>query len=49
VTLKGVVDRSLRDTASLWPDVRIGFALVNEAAEILHNPRRRRSPSVRRA
>ena len=43
------MDRGLRDTAPLWPDVRIGFALVNEAAEILRNPRRRRSPSVRRA
>lgn len=43
------MDRALRDTASLWPEVQIGFALVNEAAEILRNHRRRRSPSVRRA
>lgn len=43
------MDRGLRDTAPLWPDVQIGFALMNEAAEILRNPRRRRSASVRRA
>ena len=43
------MDRGLRDTASLWPEVQIGFALVNEAAEILRNPRRRRSAPVRSA
>ena len=43
------MDRGLRDTVSLWPEVQIGFALMNEAAEILRNPRRRRSASVRRA
>ena len=43
------MERGLRDTASLWPEVRIGFAWVNEAAEILRNPRRRRGATVRRA
>jgi hypothetical protein len=47
--LKDLVDRGLRETAPLWPDVRIGFALVNEAAEILRNPRPRRGATVRRA
>jgi hypothetical protein len=47
-TLKDLVDRGLADTASLWPDVQTGFALVNQAAEILRNPRRRRGATVRR-
>lgn len=48
-TLKDLVDRGLGDTASLWPDVQSGFALVNQAAEVLRNPRRRRGATVRRA
>ncbi|MBF8301106.1 MAG: transposase [Acidobacteria bacterium] len=47
-TLKELLDRSLEDTASLWPDVQSGFALVNQAAEVLRNPRRRRGATVRR-
>jgi hypothetical protein len=43
-----LVEGGLRGTASLWPDVEIGFAFVNEAAEILGNPRRRRATTVRR-
>ena len=41
------MDRGLQDTAAWWPDVQIGYAFVNQAAEILRNPRRCRSATVR--
>jgi len=35
--LKGLLARGLRDTAALWPDVRVGYRWVHQAAHILSN------------
>jgi hypothetical protein len=42
------VDSGLAKTASLWPDVRAGFALVHRAADILRNREERDGRTVRR-
>jgi hypothetical protein len=35
--LKGLLTRGLTDTAALWPDVRVGYRWVHQAAHILSN------------
>jgi len=35
--LKGLLARGLVDTAALWPDVRVGYRWVQQAAHILSN------------
>jgi hypothetical protein len=35
--LKCLLTRGLRDTATLWPDVRLGYRWVHQAAHILSN------------
>lgn len=35
--LKGLLARGLRDTAALWPDVRVGYRWGHQAAHILSN------------
>ncbi len=42
------MDSGLAKTASLWPDVRAGFALVHRAADILRNREEREGRAVRR-
>lgn len=46
--LKGILDQGLEKTARLWPEVRKGFALVQQAAQILQNGAQGNGVAVRR-
>src|SRR5262249_697042 len=46
--LKGLLARGLMDTADLWPDVRVGFRWVHQAAHILSNQDQREALTVQR-
>ncbi len=46
--LKQIVDKGLKQTAQLWPEVRAGFDLVHRAAHELGNERERTGQGVRR-
>jgi hypothetical protein len=41
------VDRGLEKTADLWPEVKAGFELVHQAADILANPAEQSGAGVR--
>jgi len=44
--LKGLLARGLRDTADLWPDIRVGYRWVHQAAHILSNQDQREACTV---
>jgi hypothetical protein len=44
--LKGRLARGLRDTADLWPDIRVGYRWVHQAAHILSNQDQREAFTV---
>ena len=46
--LKGLLARGLRDTAALWPDVRVGYHWVHQAAHILSNQEQHEASTVQR-
>lgn len=46
--LKCLLARGLRDTADLWPDVRVGYHWVHQAAHILSNQDQREALTVQR-
>jgi hypothetical protein len=46
--LKGLLARGLRDTADLWPDVRVGYRRVHQAAHILSNQDQHEALTVQR-
>ena len=46
--LQSLLARGLRDTAGLWPDVRVGYRWVQQAAYILSNQAQRAALTVQR-
>src|SRR5262249_56138193 len=46
--LKGLLARGLMDTAALWPDVRVGYHWVHQAAHILSNQDQHEALTVQR-
>jgi hypothetical protein len=46
--LQSLLARGLRDTADLWPDVRVGFRWVHQVAHILSNQDQRAVLTVQR-
>ena len=46
--LKCLLARGLRDTADLWPDVRVGYHWVHQAAHILSNQEQHEASTVQR-
>ena len=46
--LKGLLARGLRDTADVWPDVRVGYHWVHQAAHILSNQDQHEALTVQR-
>jgi len=46
--LQGLLARGLRDTAALWPDVRVGYRWVHQAAHILSNQDQHEALTVQR-
>jgi hypothetical protein len=46
--LKGLLARGLMDTAHLWPDVRVGYRWVHQAAHILGNQDQHEALTVQR-
>lgn len=46
--LKGLLARGLVDTAALWPDVRVGYRWVQQAAHILSNQAQHEMVTVQR-
>jgi len=46
--LKGIIEGGLEQTAELWPEVKEGFAVVHQAAEILKNQAELNGRRVRR-
>lgn len=46
--LKGLLARGLMDTADLWPDVRVGYRWVHQAAHILSNQDQHEALTVQR-
>ena len=46
--LQSLLTRGLVDTAELWPDVRVGFRWVHQAAHILSNQDQREALTVQR-
>ena len=46
--LQSLLARGLMDTADLWPDVRVGYRWVQQAAHILSNQDQREALTVQR-
>ena len=46
--LQSLLARGLRDTAALWPDVRVGDRWVQQAAHILSNQDQHEAVTVQR-
>ncbi len=46
--LQSLLARGLVDTADVWPDVRVGFRWVHQAAHILSNQDQREALTVQR-
>ena len=46
--LQSLLARGLMDTADLWPDVRVGYRWVHQAAHILSNQDQREALTVQR-
>jgi hypothetical protein len=46
--LKCLLARGLRDTAALWPDVRVGYHWVHQVAHILSNQEQHEASTVQR-
>ena len=42
------MDRGLKQTAALWPEVQLGFGMVHQAAEILKNKSQRGGKAVQK-
>ena len=46
--LQCLLARGLRDTAALWPDIRVGYRWVHQVAHVLRNHDQREALTVQR-